>query len=84
MLRSSSTTNNNVFIFGLRASKSAILSDPTHSLTNCRLVNLIDVSLACEDVADFPAVFFHISHWLVFVMELTNSSHKSQLSRAIN
>ena len=33
------------------------------------------------ELADFPAVFFHISHWYL----LTNyPSNKSQLSRAIN
>ena len=36
-------------------------------------------------VADFPAVFFHISHWyLSWNTNLTNPSHMSQLSRAIN
>ena len=28
---------------------SSVTDSLTHSLTNCRLVNLIDVSLACED-----------------------------------
>ena len=37
-------------------------------------------------VEDFPAVFFHISHWYLSwnTEQLTNPSHKSQLSRAIN
>ena len=33
-------------------------------------------------LADFPAVFFHISHW--YLSWNTNPSHKSQLSRTIN
>ena len=75
MLRSSSTTNNNVFIFGLRASKSAILSDPTHSLTNCRLVNLIDVTLACEDPNSKPVEVATVadddlSGWIEFLGSL--------------
>ena len=27
----------------------SLTHSPTHSLTNCRLVNLIDLTLACED-----------------------------------
>ena len=59
----------------------------THSLTNCLLVNLIDVTLACEDanskLVDVVSVADvtdedHVSNSLLQIWELT-FGHKAKL-----
>ena len=41
--------NTNLAVFNRPESDHCLPLSQTHSLTNCCLVNLIDVSLACED-----------------------------------
>ena len=64
-----------------------VTNSPTHSLIHCRLVNLIDVTLACEDanskLVDVVTVADedHVDNNLLQIMKLNFCSEHKVWSR---
>ena len=82
--------NTNLAVFNRPESDHCLPLSQTHSLTNCCLVNLIDVSLACEDansklvdvvtIADVDAED-NVGNSLLQIWELTFGSKAKLLFR---